>query len=60
MNEILHGKGYVKVAEDKVFVTGLQGPLDHGWQTKVEAFAARIPARLDSERSDASTAAGAV
>ena len=43
MNEILQGKGLVEVAEDKVRVTGLKGPLEDGWQQKVEAFAARIP-----------------
>ena len=43
MNEVLQGKGLVEVAEDKVFVTGLKGPLEDGWQRKVEAFAARIP-----------------
>ena len=42
MNEILKGAGLVKVAEDKVHVTGLKGPLEEGWQKKVEAFAARI------------------
>ncbi len=43
MNEILLGKGLVKVAEGKVLVTGLKGPLEEGWQDKVEAFVARIP-----------------
>jgi menaquinone-dependent protoporphyrinogen IX oxidase len=43
MNEILQGAGLVKVAEDKVLVTGLKGPLEEAWQKKVEAFAARIP-----------------
>lgn len=43
MNEILLGKGLAEVAEDKVQVTGLKGPLEEGWQQKVEAFAARIP-----------------
>jgi hypothetical protein len=43
MNEILQGKGLVEVAEDKVPVTGLKGPLEQGWQQKVEAFVARIP-----------------
>ena len=43
MNELLQGKGFVKVAEDKVFVTGIEGPLEEGWQQKVEAFVARIP-----------------
>jgi len=44
MNEILQGKGLVKVAQGKVYVTGLRGPLEEGWQGKVEAFAALIPA----------------
>ena len=43
MNEILQGKGLVSVAEDKVHVTGLQGPLEEGWQDKVRAFVDRIP-----------------
>ena len=44
MNELLEGKGLVGVAEDKVYVTAIHGPLEDGWQRKVEAFAARIPA----------------
>jgi multimeric flavodoxin WrbA len=43
MDEILQRKGLVKVAEGKILVTGLKGPLEEGWQKKVEAFAARIP-----------------
>ena len=43
MNELLQAAGLVNVAEDKVYVTGLRGPLEDGWQDKVEAFAARIP-----------------
>jgi len=43
MNEILQEKGLVKVAEGKVLVTGLKGPLEEGWQKKVEAFASQIP-----------------
>ncbi len=43
MTERLQGKGLVKVAEGKVLVTGLKGPLEEGWQKKVEAFAAQIP-----------------
>jgi hypothetical protein len=42
MNELLQGKGLVEIAEDKVFVTELRGPLEDGWETKVGAFAARI------------------
>ena len=45
MNEILQGKGLVEVAEDKILVTGVKGPLEDGWQQKVAAFAARIPIR---------------
>ena len=43
MNEILRGKGLVNVAEGKVLVTGMKGPLEEGWQKKVEAFASQIP-----------------
>jgi hypothetical protein len=43
MNELLQGAGLVKVAEDRILVTGLKGPLEGGWQQKVAAFAARIP-----------------
>jgi menaquinone-dependent protoporphyrinogen IX oxidase len=38
MNEILQGKGLVRVAEAKVHVTGLKGPLEEGWQEKVGSF----------------------
>jgi menaquinone-dependent protoporphyrinogen IX oxidase len=43
MNEILQGRGLVKVAEGKILVTGLKGPLEEGWQKKVEAYASQIP-----------------
>ena len=43
MRATLVGKGLVEVAEDKVFVTGLRGPLEEGWRERVQAFAARIP-----------------
>lgn len=46
MNEILQGKGLVKVAEGKILVTGLKGPLEEGWQKKVETFASEIPINL--------------
>jgi menaquinone-dependent protoporphyrinogen IX oxidase len=42
MNEILQGKGLVKVAEGTVRVTKIKGPLEEGWQHKVEAFVAGI------------------
>ncbi len=44
MNEILQSKGLKKVAEGNVLVTGMKGPLEEGWQKKVEAFVAQIPA----------------
>jgi hypothetical protein len=43
MNELLRAKGLVRVAEGKVYVIGLKGPLEEGWQKKVEDFAAQIP-----------------
>ena len=42
MNEILRGKGLVRVLEDKVFVTAMKGPLEEGWRQKVEAFVTRL------------------
>ena len=43
MNEILQAKGLVKVAEGKVYVTALKGPLEEGWEQKVSAFVATLP-----------------
>ena len=43
MNEALRAAGLVSVAEDKVFVTGMKGPLEPGWEEKVDAFADRLP-----------------
>lgn len=43
MNEILQAKGLKKIADEKILVTGMKGPLEDGWQRKVEAFAAQIP-----------------
>jgi menaquinone-dependent protoporphyrinogen IX oxidase len=43
MNEILEGKGLVRIAEDKVYVTGLKGPLEEGWEKRVKTFVAQIP-----------------
>jgi hypothetical protein len=45
MNELLEGKGLDKVGEEWVYVTGLKGPLAEGWQSKVDAFADRLPVR---------------
>jgi hypothetical protein len=38
MNEALQRRGLVKLAEDKIYVTGLKGPLEDGWRGKVAAF----------------------
>jgi flavodoxin len=46
MKEMLQTKGFVKVAEGKVLVTGMKGPLEDGWQKKVEVFASQIPAQI--------------
>lgn len=43
MSELLQGAGLTEVDAEKVYVTGLKGPLEEGWEGKVEAFAARIP-----------------
>lgn len=42
MNKVLQEKGLVKIAEGKILVTGLKGPLEEGWQKKVEAFVSQI------------------
>jgi hypothetical protein len=42
MHEILRSKDLLELAEGTVFVTGLKGPLEQGWQQKVSAFAARV------------------
>jgi flavorubredoxin len=45
MNEELQAKGLKKVAESKILVTDIKGPLEEDWQKKVEEFAAQIPIR---------------
>ena len=42
LNERLQEKGLVEVAESKILVTGLKGPLEEGWQDKVQAFVSQI------------------
>jgi hypothetical protein len=42
MNEILQAKGLVKVAEDKIYVTAMKGPLEQGWEQKVSGFVATL------------------
>jgi menaquinone-dependent protoporphyrinogen IX oxidase len=43
INGILQSKGLVKVAQEKILVTGMKGPLEDGWQKKTADFAAQIP-----------------
>jgi hypothetical protein len=43
MNELLQKKGLINVAEDKVWVMSMKGPLEDDWQKKVESFASRLP-----------------
>jgi hypothetical protein len=43
MNQFLQEKGLVNIAEAKVLVTGLKGPLENDWQKKVAEFASKIP-----------------
>lgn len=42
MRELLRDAGMVEVAAERVLVTGIKGPLEEGWEQKVQAFAARI------------------
>lgn len=49
MNGILQEKNLVKVAEGKILVTGLRGPLEEGWEKKVEEYALRIPTQRENK-----------
>jgi hypothetical protein len=42
MNELLQAKGCVEVAEEKVYVLDMRGPLEDAWRRKVAVFAERI------------------
>jgi hypothetical protein len=42
VNDLLKGKGLAEVAEEAVYVTGLKGPLEDEWETKVAAFADQV------------------
>jgi hypothetical protein len=42
MDKILQEKNLTKVAEGKIFVTGIKGPLEDGWQKIVEKLASQI------------------
>ena len=42
MNELLQGAGLTKVAEDKILVTEIKGPLEDEWKNKVERFVNQV------------------
>jgi hypothetical protein len=42
MNELLQGAGLTKIADDKILVTGIKGPLEDGWETKVDDFVHQV------------------
>jgi hypothetical protein len=43
MHEILERKGLVNVGEQVVYVGGMKGPLESGWEKKVAEFVASLP-----------------
>jgi hypothetical protein len=49
MNELLQAKGFKKVAEGNVLVNPntLKGPLQEGWQERVEEFATAVIKQID-------------
>jgi flavodoxin len=57
MTEILQEKGFVKLDEEKIYVTKLKGPLEEGWQKKVEDLVSRIMAGPASEAQSVSDVA---
>lgn len=42
MNELLQGAGLIKIAEDRILVTEIKGPLEVGWEARVRSFAERL------------------
>jgi hypothetical protein len=50
MIELLDRKGLVLVAEDKVRVTAIKGPLENGWQASVRSFVDRVLASTGAAR----------
>ena len=44
MNELLQDAGLTKVAEDGILVTGIRGPLEDGWEAKVQRYAEQVRA----------------
>jgi hypothetical protein len=42
MSELLEDAGLVEVAEDRILVTEIRGPLEDGWEAKVRSFAEQV------------------
>lgn len=42
IHEILQAKGLITVAEGKVLVTGMKGPLEEGWEKKVAQYVEQL------------------
>ncbi len=47
INQRLQGKGLINIAEGKILVNGLKGPLEEGWQKKVEDFSLQVLSSLN-------------
>jgi menaquinone-dependent protoporphyrinogen IX oxidase len=47
MHQLLQARGFESVGEECVYVTDLKGPLEEGWQRKVEAFAELLAASVE-------------
>jgi hypothetical protein len=46
MNELLQNAGLIKVAEDKILVTEIRGPLEDGWKAKVQGSPSKCSRQL--------------
>ncbi len=42
INELLQTAGLTKIAEDRILVTAIRGPLEDGWESKVQTFAEQV------------------
>lgn len=50
MDEILQGKGLIKLGEMKVHVLNIKGPLEDGWEKRVEDFVVKLAEMNAQER----------
>jgi hypothetical protein len=42
ISELLQAAGLTKIAENRILVTGIRGPLEDGWEAKVQSFAEQV------------------